>query len=151
MKPRVPSAILILAAIGLLLLLSACASWGDSESDAVRRAVIAHELDEQGIQVDDLVIRLSPSELRADFGHQSRMVWLVANSLERQYREGEYFRLRDPERSYLFVQEVRYSDSAQVAMVRVVLYPVDQPLVTKDLTLRKTDTAWEVVSERLVE
>jgi hypothetical protein len=151
MRPRVPGAILMLAAISLLLLLSACSSWWDSESDAVRRAVIAYELDEPGIRVDDLVIRLSPSEFRADFGHQSRMVWLVSNALERQYREGEYFRLRDPERSYLFVQEVRYSDSAQVAMVRVVLHLVSQPLVTKDLTLHKTDAAWEVVSERLVQ
>jgi hypothetical protein len=148
MKRRVPGVILMLAA--LLLLLSACVSWWDSESDAVRRAVIDHELDEPGIQVDDVVIRLSPSEPRTDFGHQSRMVWLVANTLERQYREGEYFRLRDPGRSYLFVQEVRHSDPSQMATVRVVLYQVDQPLVTKDLTLHKTDTAWEVVSEALV-
>ncbi len=150
MKPRVPGAISMLAAIGFLLLMSACASSWDSESDAVRRAVIAYELDEPGIQVDDLVIRLSPRESRTDFGHQSRMVWLVANTLERQYREGEYFRLRDPERSYLFVQEVRHSDSHQAATVRVVLYLVNQPLATKDLTLRKTDTAWEVVSEAAV-
>jgi len=147
MKPRVPNAILILAAVILLLLLSGCASWWDSESDAVRRAAIAHELDEPSIQVDDLVIRLSPRESRTDFGHQSRMVWLVSSTFERQHREGEYFRLRDPERSYLFVQEVRHSDSRKVATVRVVLYLVDRPLVIEELTLHKTNSAWEVVSE----
>lgn len=146
MKRRVSNAIWILAAI-VLLPLSGCASWWDYESDAVRRAAIGHELDEPGIQVDDLVIRLSPRESRTDFGHQSRMVWLVSNTFERQYREGEYFRLRDPERSYLFIQEVRQGDSRKVATVRVVLYMVDRPLVTKELTLNKTNTAWEVISE----
>jgi hypothetical protein len=149
MKPSAINAILIPVAV-MMLLLSGCASWWDSESDEVRRAAIGHELDAPGIQVDDLVMRLSQRESRTDFGHQSRMVWLVSNTLERQYREGEYFRLRDPGRSYLFVQEVHFGESRKVATVRVVLYLVDRPLVTKELTLHKTNTAWEVVSEAAV-
>jgi hypothetical protein len=140
-------ALTAVAMVALLLPLSACASWLAPESDAVRRAVIGYELDERGIVVDDLVIRLSPREFRSDLGHSSRMVWLVSNAFDRRYREGEYFRLRDPERSYLFIQDVRYDSSRNAATVRVVLYLVgDQPL-TNDITLRRTGLDWEVVPE----
>jgi hypothetical protein len=147
MNLRAPRAILILATLFLLPQLSACASWWNSESDSVRRTVIAHELDESGTQVDDLVIRLSPQEFRADFGHGSRMVWLVSNPIERLYREGEYFRLRDPERSYLFIQDVRYDESHSEAAVTIVLGLVDQNPTTKDVTLRQKAGEWAVVSE----
>jgi len=150
MNLRAPREILILATLILLPQLSACASWWDSESDSVRRAVIAHEFDESGMQVDDLVIRLSPREFRADFGHDSRMVWLISNAFERPYREGEYFRLRDPERSYVFIQDVRYDESRSAATVTVVLGLVDQNPTTKDITLRKRASEWEVVSETTV-
>jgi hypothetical protein len=140
-------ALTAVAGIALLLPLSACAGWSAPESDAVRRAVIGYELDEPGIVVDDLVIRLSPREFRSDLGHSSRMVWLVSNAFDRRYREGEYFRLRDPERSYLFIQDVRYDSSRNAATVRAVLYLVgDQPL-TKDITLRRKGLDWEVVPE----
>lgn len=147
MNLRTPRQVLILATLVLLAQLSACASWWDSESDSVRRTVIAHELDESGTHVDDLVIRLSPQEFRADFGHDSRMVWLVSKPIERLYREREYFRLRDPGRSYLFIQDVRYDDSHSEAAVTVVLGLVDQSPTTKDLTLRQKAGEWEVVSE----
>lgn len=147
MNRRAPREIVILATLVLLAQLSACASWWDSESDSVRRAVIAHELDESGTRVDDLVIRLSPREFRADFGHDSRVVWLVSNPIERPYREREYFRLRDPERSYLFIQDVRYDESDNDATVTVVVGLAEQDPTTKDLTLRKQASEWEVVSE----
>lgn len=150
MNLRAPREILILATLVLLPQLSACASWWDSESDSVRRAVIAHEVDESGMHVDDLVIRLSPREFRADFGHDSRVVWLVSNPIERPYREREYFRLRDPERSYLFIQDVRYGESRSAATVTVVVGLVDQNPTTKDITLRKTASEWEGVSETVV-
>jgi hypothetical protein len=139
------------AIIAALLGLVACTSWWDSESDQVRRAVIAHELDEPGLHVDDIVIRLSPSEFRADFDHGSRMIWLVSNALERQYREGEYFRLRDPGRSYLFVQDIRYDGARRRAKVKTVLYAALGETLTKELTLDKTSSGWEVVSERILE
>jgi len=147
MNLRAPREFLILATLALLPQLSACASWWDSESDSVRRAVFAHELDEPGMQVDDLVIRLSPREFRADFGHDSRMVWLVSNAFERPYREGEYFRLRDPERSYLFIQDVRYDESHSAATVTVVIDLGEQNPTTKDVSLRKRPSEWEVVSQ----
>jgi hypothetical protein len=147
---RIPREILLLVSLLLLPQLAGCAAWWDSESDAVRRAVIAHELDESGMRVDDLVIRLAPQEFRADFGHDSRMVWLVSRPIERSYREGEYFRLRDPERSYLFVEDVHYDESRSTAKVRVVLGLVGQDPSTKDITVRRTDSGWEVVSETLV-
>ena len=56
--------IILAAATAMLLLqVSGCASWWNPESDAVRQAVIVYQLDEQGIRVDDVVIRLSPSDL----------------------------------------------------------------------------------------
>jgi hypothetical protein len=140
----------ILATAILLPQLSACATWWDSESDSVRRAVIEHEFDEPGTQVDDLVIRLSPQEFRADFGHGSRMVWLVSNPIERLYREREYFRLRDPQRSYLFIQDVRYDESHSAARVKVVVGLVGQNPKTEDIALRQTAGEWEVVSQTLV-
>lgn len=127
---------------------SSCAVWEESESDAIRRAVIAHELDEQGIQVDDLVIRLSPGEFRADFGHGSRMVWLVSPGYQRQYREGEYFATRDPKRSYLFVQDVSYEGSDDQARVGVVLYDGEGQPANRELTLRRIGGAWRVTSQR---
>jgi hypothetical protein len=79
------------------------------------------------------------------------MVWLVSNVLERPYREGEYFRLRDPERSYLFVQEVRYDSEHSQAAVRVELYGGSGEPASKDLTLHRTGATWEVASEAVVE
>ena len=146
MKDSVLKLVLAVAATSLLLGLPACAGWSESESDAIRRVVIAYELDDTRTRVDDLVVRLSPREFRADLGHDGRMVWLVSNGLERKYREGEYFRLRDPGRSYLFVQDIQHDSSGSGAKVRLVLYLVgDQPL-TYNLTLRKAGIDWEVVS-----
>jgi len=147
---RTPRQVVILTILVLLPHLSACASWWDSESDSVRRTVIAHELDEAGARVDDLVIRLSPQEFRADFGRDSRMVWLVSNPIERLYREREYFRLRDPRRSYLFVQDVRYDESRSEATVTVVLGLVGHDPTAKDISLRQKAGEWEVVSETSV-
>ncbi len=146
-----PSGLYLAITAALLLGLVACASWWDSESDLVRSAVVAHELDESGLYVDDLIIRLSPGAVRADFGHGSRMVWLVSSGWERRYREGEYFRLRDPERSYLFLHEIRYDDSRTRAEVTAVLYTASSGAVTKELSLSKTAAGWKVSSERPVE
>jgi hypothetical protein len=94
---------------------------------------------------------LSPGEFRADFGHGSRMVWLVSSVFERPYREGEYFRLRDPGRSYLFIQDVQYDGQRSQATVRVVLYEGGGEPASKDLTLYKKGSVWEVASEETVE
>jgi len=147
MNMRTPRQVVILTILVLLPQLSACASWWHSESDSVRLTVIAHELDDSGTRVDDLVIRLSPQEFRADFGRDSRMVWLVSNPIERLYREREYFKLRDPRRSYLFVQDVRYDESRSEATVTVVLGLVGHDPTAKDISLRQKAGEWEVVSE----
>jgi hypothetical protein len=147
MLRSLPRSVLAVTVIALLLPLSACAGWSASENDAVREAVVGYELGEPGVVVDDLVVRLSPREFRSDLGHSSRMVWLVSNSFDRAYREGEYFRLRDPERSYLFIQDVRYDSSRNAATVRVVLYLVGDQPQTEDITLRRKALDWQVVPE----
>ncbi len=117
----------------------------------MRRAVVAHELDRRGLQVDELIIRLSPSEFRADFGQDSRIVWLVSPEYQRQYREEEYFKVRDPGRSYLFIQDVIYDGSHNQARVGVVLHLGRGEITTKEITLHKTSGFWEVSSERALQ
>lgn len=141
----------IALAVGLLLVLSACSSWWKPESDRVRSAVVAYELAKAGSPIDDVVVRLSPGEFRADLGHGSRMVWLVSNALERRYREAEYFKFRDPDRSYLFVHEVRYDGAGTRALVKTVLYQVSQPAVSKELELVKTSSGWQISSETILD
>jgi hypothetical protein len=135
----------------LLIVLSACAAWGESESDAIRYAIIGHELDERGLQVDDLIIRLSPGEFRADLGHGSRIVWLVSPGYQRQHIEGEYFQAHDPERSYLFVRDIAYDAAQNQAVVAVVLYLGSGQPTAKEITLHKNDGSWEIISERVLE
>jgi len=142
---------IVASTVFLLVAVSACAVWGESESDVIRRAVIAHELDERGLRVDDLIIRLSPGEFRADFGYGSRIVWLVSPGYQRQYIEGEYFKIHDPERSYLFVQDIAYDNSHNQATVGVVLYLGNGQLAAKEITLHKKSGFWEAISERRLE
>lgn len=147
MKTRARKAAIGAGVVTLVVVLSACSRWWDSESDAIRRTIIAHELDAAGIQVDELIIRLSPSEFRADFGHKTRIVWLVSPPYQRQYREGEYFRVRDPHLSYLFIQDISLDESQGEAQAGVVLYLANGQPTAKELILHKADGDWEVVSE----
>jgi hypothetical protein len=142
---------LLVVTLVLAVVLPACSAWGESDSDAVRRAVIAHELDEPGVQVDDLIIRLSPREFRADFGRGPRIVWLVSSAYERPYREGEYFRLRDPELSYLFVQDVTFDPPRTWATVGVHFYAGSGKPTSKEVSLHKENEHWRVTSERALE
>lgn len=141
------------AALVLILsvALSACSGWLDSEKDAIRRAVVVHELEERGLRVDELIIRLSPGEFRADFGYGSRIVWLVGTQLERQHREGEYFRVLDPKLSYLFLQDVTLGVSQNRATVGIVLYLGSGKPTTKEIGLHKRNGAWEVSSQEVLE
>jgi hypothetical protein len=151
MGKRMPRSRAVSVTCVLLFALSACTVWGESESDAVRRAVVAHELDERGVQVDDLIIRLSPGDFRADSGHGTKIVWLVSPGYQRQYREGEYFRVRDPDRSYLFVQDIDYDEFHDQATVGVVLRLESGELTSKEINLHKEGNAWQVVSQRVLE
>ena len=132
----------------LLVVVSGCAVWGESESDAIRYAIVRHELDRSGIRVDDLIIRLAPGEFRADFGRGSRIVWLVSTAYQRDHIEGEYFRVHDPKRSYLFVQDITYDGAHNQAVVTVVLHLGSGKPTAKELTLHNNDGTWEVISER---
>lgn len=140
----------VVASVAVLLFLPACTAWWNSERDAIRRAVVAHEMDAQGRELDDVIVRLSPGEFRADLGRGSKMVWLVSTGLDRQYREEEYFRMRDPERSYLFLQDVSVDSSQNRANVGVVVWLGSGKPIGKELSLHKQNESWEVSSERVL-
>ncbi len=151
MGRRVQKTLAIPATLALAIVLSGCVDWGESESDAVRRAVIAYELDTRGVRVDDLIVRLSPGDFRADFGRGSRIVWLVSPAYQRQYREQEYFRVRDPARAYLFVEDIVYDDSHNEASVRAVLYLRSGVLTAKEIALHREADSWVVSGDRHLE
>ncbi len=140
----------VVASIAVLLFLPACTAWWNAERDAIRRAVVAHEMDVQGRELDDVIVRLSPGEFRADLGHGSKMVWLVSTGLDRQYREEEYFRVRDPQRSYVFVQDVDVNSSQNQANVGIVVWLGSGKPIGKELSLHKENENWEVSSERVL-
>lgn len=138
------------ASVISFLFLSGCAGWWNSERDAIRRAVVTHELDGQAQEVDDIIVRLSPGEFRGDFGHGSRIVWLVSTAYERQYREAEYFQVRDREGSYLFIQDVSLDPSQNRATVGVVVSSGSGNPIAKEISLHKHDDTWEVTSARVL-
>lgn len=138
------------ALVTSLLFLSGCAGWWNSERDAIRRAVAAYELDEQAREVDDIIVRLAPGEFRGDFGHGSRIVWLVSTAYERQYREAEYFRVRGRERSYLFIQDVSVDPSQNRATVGVVVSWGSGKPIAKEISFHKHNDTWEVTSARVL-
>lgn len=135
----------------LLIVVSACGDGSGSESDAIRRIVIAHELDEQGIQVDELIVRLLPDEFRADLWDGGRTVWLTGSAYQRQLREAEYFKVRDPERTYLLVQDIASAESPGEVSVGVVLYLGSGASTSKEITLHKTADSWEVSAQKASE
>ena len=77
-------------------------------------------------------------------------MWLVSPAFQRQYMEQEYFRVRDPGRSYVFVQDVTFHEARRQATVDVVVYLGRGNPTAKHLTLHKVNDMWKVSSEIVV-
>jgi hypothetical protein len=117
-------------------------------NNEVRLAVYEYEREARG-PVDDLVIDFQRDEPRIKFEGQSenggRTVWL--------YRLGakEFFALRPPEDTYLYIQKIEYNKDRSVATVKVFRGD-GQGYEGRLLTLlRDKDHHWSVINEVEIE
>jgi hypothetical protein len=136
--------------VGILLLLAlpalACGitnPWHQLNNE-VRLAVYEYEREMRG-PVDDLVIDFQRDEPRIKFEGQSenggRTIWL--------YRLGakEFFALRPPEDTYLYIQKIEYNNDRSAATVEVFRGD-GQGYEGRQLTLaRDENDHWSVINE----
>ena len=140
--------------VGILLLLAlpalACGIINPRYqlNNEVRLAVYKYEREMRG-PVDDLVIDFQRDEPRIKFEGQSenggRTVWL--------YRFGakEFFALRPPEKTYLYIQEIEYNNDRSAATVNVFRGD-GRGYKGRQLTLaRDENDHWSVVNEVEIE
>ena len=130
--------------IVLLLPIVACGAVNPEYqlNNEVRQAVFAYELAARG-PVKDLVIHFRRDEPRVRFAGQSQngghTVWLYPAGGE------EYFATRPQMASYLYIQEIEYSDDQRVATVKIYRgdgsgYQGWQLTITKEASGRWTVT-----------
>ena len=132
--------------ISLLMLALACGVINPHYqfNNEVRLAIYEYERKIRG-PVDDLVIHFNRDEPRIRFEGQNqnggRTVWLPSAGAE------EYFVIRPPERTYLYIQEIEYNEDRSAATVKV--YRGDSAGYQGwQLTLtRGQDNRWSVMDE----
>lgn len=109
---------LMLAALMLPALACGLSSPRAELNNQVRLAVFEYARQEYG-PVDDLVIHFDRNDPRIKFEQQhqdhGRTVWL--------YRAGarEYFSVRPPEATYLYIQDIDYNDERTTATTSIYL------------------------------
>lgn len=113
----------------------------NSEGNAIRRAVLAEVLGQEQIVPDELIIRLGEGESRDNFGFPETTTFLIG-----PVREKEYWQVRDPLRTYLFIGDIIYSEDHSRATVDIEFYFGENALQKFELTLQKSDRRWDVVS-----
>jgi hypothetical protein len=112
-------------------------------NNEVRLAVYEYERETRG-KVDDLVIDFQRNEPRIVFAGQNenggRTVWL--------YRLGarEFFALRPPEKTYLYIQQVTYNDDYTTATV-TSFRGDGLGYQGRQLTLEKDNEQWLVIQD----
>jgi len=112
-------------------------------NNEVRLAVYNYEREERG-KADDLVIDFQRNEPRILFPGQDenggRTVWL--------YRLGarEFFALRSPEKTYLYIQNIEYNDDYTVATV-TLFRGNGSSYQGRQLTLEKSTDRWLVMQD----
>lgn len=116
-------------------------------NNEIRLAIYQYERRERD-SVDDLVIYFKRDEPRVRFEGQNaqggRTIWLYNLGAE------EYFALRSPEATYLFIQSIDYSENRNAATVSV--YRGNGGSYTgRRLTLVRDDNGgWAVTDETLI-
>jgi len=128
----------------LLLATLACGVGGPltRRNNEVRRAALAYELSTRG-GVDEVLVAFGLTEARDNLGfEEGNTVWL------NWVAEREYFRTRDPDRTYLFLHDLDYQDgTASILVDRGDVGGV----TTRVFSLRREGDAWEVVSDEPLE
>jgi hypothetical protein len=129
--------------LSLLALVSASCSFGFNpalirRNNEVRRATLSYELQVRGL-ADEVLVDFGYMEWRDNLGFTGgNTVWL--NPAARD----EYFALRDPHRSYIYLREPQELDGA-VSIVVERGGPVG--VQSHQLTLHQTGGAWQVVAD----
>lgn len=134
---KITSTILFLTTI-----LSACL-YANNENNLVRRAVLGEVLSIESAQFDDLVIWLEEGEARENFGFQGTTVYLI-----RPVREKEYWAVRDPARSYIFIGDIIYNADQTRATSSVEIYLRENDRRQFEYFLQKLEDVWKVISQR---
>jgi hypothetical protein len=134
---RYPVVLILLASILSTL---ACGIGGPitRRNDDVRRAALAYELSTRG-PVDEVLVAFGLTEVRDNLGFTGgNTVWLNWTA------EAEYFRQRDPSKSYLFLHDLNYDQG----MASILVDRGDKRGVEyRKLTLRREGATWQVVSD----
>jgi hypothetical protein len=117
-------------------------------NNEVRLAVYEYERAQRG-PVDELIIAFNRNEPRIKFEGQNenggRTVWLD------EFAAREFFELRRPDRSFLYVEQIEYFDNNLQATVTV--YRGDgNSYEGRNLTLKRNEAGqWIVIGEAIVQ
>jgi len=134
---RYPVVLILLASILSTL---ACGIGGPitRRNNDVRRAALAYELSTRG-PVDEVLVAFGLTEVRDHLGFTSgNTVWLNWTA------EAEYFRQRDPSKSYLFLHDLNYDQG----MASILVDRADKRGVQyRKFTLRREGATWQVASD----
>ena len=139
---RYPIALLLLT---LLLSTLACGVGGPvtRRNSDVRRAALAYELSTRGT-VDEVLVAFGMTEVRDNLGFEDgNTVWL------NRFAEGDYFRKRDTNQTYLFLHDLNYDDGA--ASIVVDRGDAEGGIASRTLVLRLERGTWAVVSDDTLE
>lgn len=135
----------LLAAALVAVTFGACISPGGDAArlkNAVRRAVVAYELQTRG-PVDELMVYYSlTNDARDDLGFEyGNTVWL-----RDAYHAKDYIENRDYSLSYVIIQEIGFASDREAAVT--VIRGDSGGYVTRQLTLEaREDGAWAVVAD----
>jgi hypothetical protein len=114
----------------------------------VRLAVYNYEREVRG-KTDDLVLDFERSEPRLVFAGQNegggRTVWLY------RLGAGEFFTLRPPERSYLYIQSIKYNNDNHTSATVTVFRGDGSGYQGRELTLKKDNEQWQVIQDKEVQ
>ncbi|GAB4533565.1 MAG: hypothetical protein Kow0063_15680 [Anaerolineae bacterium] len=130
----------LLVALTLVLATLACGVGGPvtRRNNEIRRAALGYELATRG-QVDEVLVAFGLTEVRDNLGFEGgNTVWL------NQFAEREYFRTRDPERTYVFLHGLDYQDGTATILVE---RGAPDGIETYRLTLQREGEGWVVVSD----
>lgn len=134
---RYPVVLILLASILSTL---ACGIGGPitRRNNDVRRAALAYELSTRG-PVDEVLVAFGLAEVRDNLGFTGgNTVWLNWTA------EAEYFRQRDPSKSYLFLHDLNYDQG----MASILVDRADKRGVQyRKFTLRREGATWQVASD----